>query len=332
MTIHTAVSDRFELITVPRSRGVPSFAQDVAQGLRSKPKRLSSKYFYDDVGSALFDAITKLPEYYLTKAETEILSQWGWQIVRVLDAPLDFVELGSGSAVKTRLLIGEALRVQPQLRYSPIDISTEAVRASSLALVASYPALSVRAYAGDYFDVLAGHVLVSERKMLAMFMGSNIGNYEPGEAKQLLALLGGALRPGDGLLLGADLKKDAATLELAYDDPAGVTAAFNLNLLARINRELDADFDVRKFEHVAHYDEARGSVDSFLEAHERMSVPIRSLGLRVALRAGERIHTESSHKFSDDEIAALGRAAGFRKHAVWHDRANRFGVQLLVKQ
>ena len=332
MTIHTAVSDRFELITVPRSRGVPSFAQDVAQGLRSKPKHLSSKYFYDDVGSALFDAITRLPEYYLTKAETEILSQWGWQIVRVLDAPLDFVELGSGSAVKTRLLIGEALRVQPQLRYSPIDISTEAIRASSMALVESYPALSVRAYAGDYFDVLAAHVLVSERKMLAMFMGSNIGNYEPDDAKQLLALLGGALRPGDGLLLGADLKKDAATLELAYNDPVGVTAAFNRNLLARINRELDAAFDIGKFEHEVHYDEARGSVDSFLEARERMSVPIRSLGLRVPFNAGERIHTESSYKFTDDEIAALGRAAGFRKQAVWHDRASRFSVQLLVKQ
>ena len=332
MTLHTAVSDRFELITVPRSRGVPSFAQDVAQGLRSKPKRLPSKYLYDDVGSALFDAITRLPEYYLTRAETEILSQWGWQIVRVLDAPLDFVELGSGSAIKTRLLIGEALRVQSQLRYSPIDISTEAIRASSMALVESYPALSVRAYAGDYFDVLGSHALVSDRKMLAMFMGSNIGNYEPDEAKQLLALLGGALRAGDGLLLGADLKKDAATLELAYDDPTGVTAAFDRNLLARINRELEGAFDLRNFAHVARYDETRGSVDSFLEARERISVPIRALGMRVALGAGERIHTESSYKFSDEEIAALGRAAGFRPHAVWHDRAERFSVQLLVKQ
>ena len=332
MTIHTAVSDRFELITVPRSRGVATFAQDVARGLRSKPKRLSSKYLYDDVGSALFDAITRLPEYYLTRAETEILSQWGWQIVRVLESPLDFVELGSGSAIKTRLLIGEALRVQPQLRYSPIDISTEAVRASSMALVESYPALSVRAYAGDYFDVLGSHALVSDRKMLAMFMGSNIGNYEPEEAKLLLSLLGGALRSGDGLLIGADLKKDAATLELAYDDPAGVTSAFDRNLLARINRELDGVFDLRNFAHVTHYDEARGSVDSFLEAREAVTVPIRSLGISVPFDAGERIHTESSYKFTDDEIAALGRAAGFRPHAVWRDRAKRFSVQLLVKQ
>jgi dimethylhistidine N-methyltransferase len=314
VTIKTAVSDRFELITVPRSRGVPSFAQDVASGLRARPKRLSSKYLYDEVGSALFDAITHLPEYYLTRAETEILSQWGWQIVRVLDAPLDFVELGSGSAIKTRLLIGEALRVQHELRYSPIDISTEAIRASSMALVESYPALSVRAYAGDYFDVLGSHALVSERKMLAMFMGSNIGNYEPDEAKQLLSLLGGALRAGDGLLLGADLKKDAATL-----------------VLARINRELEGAFDLGKFGHVVHYDEVRGSVDSFLEARERVSVPIRSLGMRVAFAAGERIHMESSYKFTDDEIAALGGDAGFRQRAVWHDRGKRFSVQLLVK-
>ena len=332
MTIHTAVSDRFELITVPPSRGVPSFAEDVAAGLRSTPKRLPSKYFYDDVGSALFDAITRLHEYYLTRAETEILSQWGWQIVRVLDAPLDFLELGSGSAIKTRRLIGEALRVQPTLRYSPIDISTEAVRASSMALVETYPALSVRAFAGDYFDVLESHAVRSERKLLAMLMGSNIGNYEPAQAKRLLALLGGALKPGDGLLLGTDLKKDRATLELAYNDPAGVTAAFNRNMLARINRELDADFDVRKFAHVVHYDEARGSVDSFLEASERMSVSIRGVGMRAAFAAGERMHTESSYKYADDEVVALGRAAGFRSEAVWHDRAGRFSVHLLVRE
>jgi L-histidine Nalpha-methyltransferase len=331
VTIKTAVSDRFELITVPRSRGVPSFAQEVARGLRARPKRLSSKYLYDEVGSALFDAITHLPEYYLTRAETEILSQWGWQIVRVLDAPLDFVELGSGSAIKTRLLIGEALRVQPELRYSPIDISTEAIRASSMALVETYPSLSVRAYAGDYFDVLGSHVLGSERKMLAMLMGSNIGNYEPDEAKLLLSLLSGALRPGDGLLLGVDLKKDPGTLELAYDDPAGVTAAFDLNLLARINRELEGEFDLHKFSHVVSYDETRGSVDSFLEARERMSVPVRAIGLRAVFQAGERIHTESSYKFTDGEVVELGSAAGFRPKAAWHDSAKRFSVHLLVK-
>jgi dimethylhistidine N-methyltransferase len=332
VTIGSAVFDRFELIEVPRSHGVPSFADDVARGLRSNPKRLPSKYLYDDVGSALFDAITRLPEYYLTRAETDILTEWGWQIVRLLEAPVDFVELGSGSAVKTRLLIGEALRVQSKLRYSPIDISTEAIRASSMALVEAFPALSVRAYAGDYFDVLESHAIRSDRKLLAMLMGSNIGNYEPHEARLLLALLGGALRGGDGLLLGVDLKKDRATLELAYDDPSGVTAAFDRNMLARINRELHADFDLRKFAHVVHYDEVRGSVDSFLEARERMAVRVRALNLRMTFRSGERIHTESSYKFTDDEVVQLGRAAGFRPASCWHDDGNRFSVHLLVRE
>ena len=332
MAIHTAVSDRFELIIVPRLHGVPSFAEDVARGLTSEPKRLPSKYFYDDVGSALFDAITRLPEYYLTNAETQILTDWGWQIVRLLDAPVDFLELGSGSAVKTRLLIGEALRVQTDLRYNPIDISTHALRASSLSLVSDYPNLRVRAFAGDYFDVLESRAVRSERKMLAMLMGSNIGNYEPDEARALLELLGAALHPGDGLLLGADLKKDRATLELAYDDPAGVTAAFDRNMLARINRELGANFDPRNFAHVARYDESRGSVDSFLEARERAEVSVPAAGLQVILRAGERIQTESSYKFSDDEIVALGRTAGFGPGSFWHDRAHRFSLHLLVRE
>jgi L-histidine Nalpha-methyltransferase len=332
VTIRTAVSDRFELITVPRSRGVPSFADDVARGLESEPRRLQSKYFYDDVGSALFDAITRLPEYYLTSAETEILTEWGWQVVRLLDAPVDFLELGSGSAVKTRLLIGEALRVQTELCYSPIDISTQALRQSSLALVESYPGLRVRAYAGDYFDVLESHAVRLGRKTLAMLMGSNIGNYEPQEQRELLRLLGAALRPGDGLLLGADLKKDQATLELAYNDPTGVTAAFNRNLLARINRELGGNFDVRNFDHVVHYDDVRGSVDSFLRARKRSVALLRTIGLRVVIKSSERIHTESSYKFSDTEIAHLGRAGGFRPEAAWHDSANRFSLHLLVRE
>ncbi len=327
----TAVADRFELVTVPPLHGVPSFAQDVASGLRATPKRLLSKYLYDDVGSALFDAITRLPEYYLTRAETEILAQWGWQIVRVLDAPLDFLELGSGSAAKTRRLIGEALRLQRQLRYSPIDISAEAIRTSSLALVETFPGLSVRAYAGDYFDVLRSCELCAQRKMLAMFMGSNIGNYEPDHAAELLSLLHDALRPGDGLLLGADLKKERATLELAYDDPAGVTAAFNLNLMARINRELGGDFDVRRFRHIATYNERRGRVESYLEAQEAVRASVSAIGLQVKVEAGERIHTESSHKFDDAQLIALGKRAGFRTVSIWHDGQGRFSVHLFVR-
>ncbi len=330
----TAVGDRFEMVEVRRAQGAPSFAEEVAAGLRAQAKRLPSKLLYDGVGSALFDAITQLPEYYLTRAETEILRQCGWEIVRVLDEPIDFLELGSGSAIKTRLLIEEALRVQGQLRYTPIDISRDALRASSLALVEAHPGLAIRAYAGDYFDVLAADGLRKQfaRRVLAMFMGSNIGNYEPHEARRLLELLAAALVPGDGLLLGVDLKKDRATLELAYNDPIGVTAAFDKNVLARINRELDADFDPRAFAHVVRYDEARGAVDSYLEARAATAVELRSIGLRVKFAAGERIHTESSYKYADADVAALGGATGFALKTTWHDREQRFSVHLLVRQ
>lgn len=327
----TAVSDRFELVEVPRSQGAPSFAQDVAAGLTAQPKRLSSKYLYDEVGSALFDAITVLPEYYPTRAETEILRQWGWQMVRVLDSPIDFLELGSGSAVKTRLLIEEALRVQGRLRYSPIDISTEALRASSLALVDAYPGLSVRAYAGDYFDVLASRALRFDRRVLAMFMGSNIGNYEPEQAASILSLLRDALRPGDGLLIGIDLKKDSSIIELAYDDPAGVTAAFNRNLLSRMNRELGANFDPKNFDYRVRYDEARGAVDAFLEARNAVRVRVGPKNLDVEFAAGERLHTESAYKYAQSDIEKLATATGFKATSKWTDRAGKFSVNLLVR-
>lgn len=328
----TAVSDRFELIEVPRAQGAASFAGDVAAGLGATPKSLPAKYHYDDVGSALFDTITLLPEYYLTRAETEILREWGWQIVRVLDEPLDFLELGSGSAVKTRLLIGEALRVQGRLRYSPIDISTEALRASSLALVDGYAGLSVRAYAGDYFDVLASKALRFDRRVLAMFMGSNIGNYEPADALRFLNLLAKALRPGDGLLLGTDLKKDRRTLELAYDDPAGVTAAFNRNVLARVNRELGGNFELENFDYVVHYDETRGAIDSYLEARKAMTVRVKGAGLHATLDAGERIHIESAYKYTQGDVARIASATGFKLSQTWSDRADRFSVHLLVRE
>jgi dimethylhistidine N-methyltransferase len=330
MSESTRFADRLEIVALPVHKRA-GFAEDVARGLSAEHKVLASKYFYDEIGSMLFDAITLLPEYYLTRAETEILHEWGWEIVRSLDEPVEFLELGSGSAVKTRLLIDEALRAQGSLRYSPIDISPEALRASAVALVEAYPALRVRAYAADYFDVLDSAQLTFERRVLAMFMGSNIGNYSPSAATALLERLAAKLRPGDGLLLGADKKNDRATLEAAYDDPTGVTAAFNRNLLARINRELGGTFDIRGFDHVARYDEVAGCVRSYLEAREAMRVRVEALDLDVAFARGERLHTESSYKFDAAQIAEMARACGFRTASSWTDRANRFGVYLLVR-
>ena len=327
----TVPRDRLEIVQVAGAAAGDQFPQDVRNGLTAAPRALSSKYFYDDLGSALFDAITYLPEYYLTRAETEILREWGWEIVRVLEEPVEFLELGSGSASKTRRLIEEALRVQPTLHYSPIDISPDALRVSSTTLVESFPGLRIRAYAGDYFTVLASGALAFERRVLAMLMGSNIGNYEPRAARELIALLSRTLRPGDGLLLGVDRKKDPKTLELAYNDPTGVTAAFDRNLLGRINRELGGTFDLRAFEHVVHYDEKLGCVNSYLQSKGRQQVRIDALDLNITIEDGERIHTESSYKYNDADVAELAIANGFELRKTWTDRASRFALHLLVR-
>ena len=326
------LSDRLEILELPDAAATTSFAQDVRRGLSAARKHLASKYLYDDLGSALFDAITKLPEYYLTRAETEILHECGWEIVRALDAPLEFVELGSGSAIKTRLLIEEALRVQGSLRYSPIDISKDALYSSATTLVDAYPQLLIRGYVGDYFTVLNSSELQFEKTVLAMFMGSNIGNYQPKEAIALLTLIASALRPGDGLLLGADLKKDRAILEAAYDDPAGVTAAFDKNVLGRINRELGGTFDLRAFDHVALYDAQRGCVDSYLQSRCDQHISIESLGFTASFARGERLHMESSYKFDNADIKALAASCGFTLSKSWHDQEDRYSLQLLVRE
>lgn len=327
----TRVSDRLEIVSASHPIHIASFAEDVAAGLSATQKTLPSKYFYDELGSVLFEAITVLPEYYLTRAETEILREYGWEIVRSLGGPIELLELGSGSAIKTRILIEEALRVQGGLRYSPIDISAEALRTSSMALVAAYPGLSITGYAADYFAILGTPQLAFRQRVLALFMGSNIGNYQPDEAARLLRTLAKSLRPGDGLAIGADLKKDRTTLELAYNDPTGVTAAFNKNLLARINRDLSANFDLSGFRHIARYDAGHGRVDSFLESEREQTVRIDRINTEIQFGQGERIHTESSYKFSIADIAAIGADAGFDLTRTWMDAGGRFSVNLLTR-
>jgi len=198
-------------------------------------------------------------------------------------------------------------------------------------LLAAYPGLRVRGFAADYFDVLASPLLTFERRTLAMLMGSNLGNYDPEQAAALMSSLSNALRTGDGVLIGVDGESDRAILELAYNDPTGVTAAFNKNLLARINRELGGDFDLRAFSFFARYDERDGVVRSHLRADRAFTAHVPGVGLDVPFEAGETIHTESSYKFADEDVAKLGTAAGFRLESTWHDRAQRFSVHLLVR-
>jgi dimethylhistidine N-methyltransferase len=287
-------------------------------------------YFYDELGSALFEAICELPEYYLTRAESEILERHAGEMLEALGEPVELVELGSGSGRKTRLLIEAALRGQEYLDYHPVDISPSALIAASTSLIAAFEGLRITAYAHDYFDVLAARRLRTARRTLTLCLGSNIGNYEPPQALALLRAVSSAFSRGDALLLGTDLKKDPAVLERAYDDPTGVTAAFDKNLLGRINRELGGNFDLHAFEHQARYDAERGVVDSFLVAQKAQTVTIDAIGLTVAFAQGERIHTESSYKFSAADVASIAQSSGFEVTGRWTDAEGRFAVSLLV--
>jgi dimethylhistidine N-methyltransferase len=321
--------ERFALHRDPTPVRTATFAEDVRTGLGARPYRLSAKYFYDDLGSCLFEAITRLPEYYLTRVERDLLLSYGAQIVEAFDEPLELVELGSGSANKTRLIIDAIFARQSELVFHPIDISADALTESSLALVGAYDRLRVSAYASDYFALLRERRLRTEGRVLALYLGSNVGNFEPAEARLLLELLAGSLKPGDGLLIGYDLKKDPSILELAYDDPTGVTSAFNKNLLARMNRELDADFDLDAFTFHAAYDPQRGAVDSFLESDRAQTVRIGGSQIEVPLDAGERIHTESSYKFTPAELIALVGRCGYDEERTFTDAAGRYALSLV---
>jgi L-histidine N-alpha-methyltransferase len=335
----------------PQSDAPASFAEDVRRGLISTPKRLSPKYFYDALGSQLFEAICLLPEYYLTRAEDEILARHAEEIVAALAIPsadeflshdsdeyvaalsqVTLVEFGSGSSTKTRHVIEALLRRQKNLLYIPIDISSAALEAGAHALLESYPALRVEAYAGDYDAALARlqDDAPTRGRTLALFLGSNIGNFYRSEAENFLRRVRRVLCAGDALLVGADLKKDAKILEAAYDDPLGVTAAFNLNLLARINRDLGADFDVRAFRHVAAYNERAGRVEMYVESTREQVVRVASLDLEISFVAGERVHTEDSHKYDLADLDALAARSGFTRAHAWLDARELFSSNLFI--
>lgn len=328
-TTQTEISERFALTRDPHPERVATFAEDVRIGLGARPYALSPKYFYDDLGSALFEAICRLPEYYLTRVERDLLATYGREIVALMGGPLELVELGSGSALKTKIIIEAILERQPALTFHPIDISPDALIESSLGLIAAHDNLYVSAHAGDYYALLRERRLDTQGRVLALYLGSNIGNFVPSEARRLLELLGGALHRGDGLLIGYDLKKDAQILEAAYGDATGVTAAFNKNLLGRMNRELDADFDLDGFRFRATYDHARGAVDSHLVSERRQIVRIGAAQIHVPFSVGETIHTESSYKFTREEIVALAEACGYGERKTYTDAGGRYALTLL---
>ncbi len=308
------------------------FAEEVRRGLTSDPKRLSPKYFYDQLGSQLFEAICLLPEYYLTRAEGEILQHHADEIVRCVPGCSTLIEMGSGSASKTRSLIEALLRKRRELVFVPVDISASALESSSLILLQSYPRLRIEAYAADYFVALKELGKKQRGPTLALFLGSNISNFGRAEAPVFLRALRAVLRKGDALLLGADLKKDRAILEPAYDDALGVTAAFNLNLLARVNRELGGDFDLRAFKHHAFYNEEIGRVEIHIESTRAQVVTIGTLNMTIQFAIGERIHTENSYKYDLQGISHLAAETGFKCANVWVDSQKRFSSNLLLAE
>ncbi|HEX8140566.1 MAG TPA: L-histidine N(alpha)-methyltransferase [Pyrinomonadaceae bacterium] len=326
--------DRLRIHNLVRTADLRAqFAKDVRDGLKAHPRRLFPKYFYDELGSQLFEAICLLPEYYLTRAENEILTRYADEMAESVAGRKRLLEMGSGSAFKTRRIIEAILQRQRELLFIPVDISPAALETSSRVLLQSYAGLRIEAYASDYFDGLAALRELKESvrdATLALFLGSNIGNFDAAESRAFLSALRGVLRAGDGLLLGADLRKERAVLEAAYDDSLGITAAFNLNLLARINRELDSDFDLRAFRHLAVYNEELGRVELYLESRRAQAVRLGKLGMEVSFAEGERIHTENSHKYTVAGLSELAAATGFERTRTWLDSEQRFSSNLFL--
>jgi L-histidine Nalpha-methyltransferase len=309
------------------------FAADVRTGL-TKPgqKELPSKYLYDDVGSALFEVICHLPEYGLTRADERLLQRHSYDIVDQLARPVAVAELGSGSGRKTRQIL-EALCRRQLTRYYPIEISRAALRMCEREL-SDIDCISILGFEREYLDGLLE--VAAQRStgqhLLVLFLGSTIGNFDRPAGLQFLAEVRRILLPGDSLLLGTDLIKSSSQLIAAYDDELGVTAAFNLNLLARINRELDADFDVSEFEHEARVNHQNRSVEMHLRSIRRQTVNINAADLSVEFLEGETIWTESSHKYSLQEVRDMAIATGFRCDAQWVDEQWPFAENLLVAE
>ncbi|MCB0940064.1 MAG: L-histidine N(alpha)-methyltransferase [Mycobacterium sp.] len=301
---------------------------DVSHGLRQTPKSLPPKWFYDSVGSELFDRITRLPEYYPTRTEAQILRAEA-PTIAAASAADTLVELGSGTSEKTRLLLNAMRDAGALSRFVPFDVDDGVLEAAGAALQREYPSLQIDAVCGDFEEDLA-KVPVGGRRLFA-FLGSTIGNLTPQPRARFLAALAETLQPGDSLLLGTDLVKDTERLVRAYDDSAGVTALFNRNVLAVVNRELAADFDVDSFEHVARWNAEQERIEMWLRAGPAQHVTIGAVDLVVDFAVGEEMLTEVSCKFRPDAVAAELERAGLRPTHWWTDPAGDFGLSLAVK-
>jgi L-histidine N-alpha-methyltransferase len=299
--------------------------RDVARGLQATPKELASKYFYDEEGSALFDAITRLPEYYPTRTERAILLARADEIAERSGADT-LIELGSGTSEKTRILLDALHRRGALRRFVPFDVDESTLKSAAVAVSGEYPGVAVHAVVGDFERHLG--LLPGGGRRIVAFLGSTIGNLTPEQRAVFLAEIRAGLEPGDTFLLGTDLVKDVGRLEAAYDDSAGVTAAFNRNLLHRLNRELDADFAPDRFRHVAVFDAEREWIEMRLRSSVDQTVTVAGLGLTVRFGAGEEMRTEISAKFRPDGLGDELTAAGLALLELWNDPRGDFALSL----
>ena len=298
-------------------------AADVLAGFSQPQKSIPPKYFYDAEGSRLFDAITELPEYYPTRTETAMLSQYADEIAQKAGTGHLLVEPGSGSCTKARILFDG---LQP-CAYVPMDISRDHLHVAAQAVAVEFPWLEVHAACTDFTRLMTLPPSSPEGRRLAFFPGSSIGNFDPDAAVGFLGMIADMVGPGGQLLIGVDLKKDKAVLEAAYDDNQGVTAAFNLNLLTRINRELGANFDLARWQHRALYNEAKGRIEMHLVSRVAQQVSLQGQTFHFA--EGETIHTENSYKYTVAEFRDLAARAGFTTDTVWVDADRLFSLHLL---
>jgi L-histidine Nalpha-methyltransferase len=310
-----------------RSDGGLAMARDIRLGLTAKPKELSPKYFYDERGSQLFEQITELPEYYPTRAEREILRQRSAEIVAAAGEPGTLVELGSGSAAKTRHLLSAMRDAGCLTTYVPVDISEQITHETAESLVEEYPGLAIRGLVCDFEHDLERIPNGGDGRLVA-FLGGTIGNLYPDARRDFLTRIGALLEPGDHVLLGTDLIKASNRLEAAYDDSAGVTAEFNKNVLTVLNRELGGDFDLDAFEHVARYDVDAARMDIRLRSLVDQTVRLDGLDLTVRFAAGEEMRTEISAKFTRERLEGIYREAGLQPDGWFTDAAEDYALSL----
>ncbi|MCH8075820.1 MAG: L-histidine N(alpha)-methyltransferase [SAR324 cluster bacterium] len=322
--------ERLVLDIMEKSDAREDFRADVELGLSSSPKSIPPKYFYDEQGSRLFEQITRLEAYYPTRTEASILSDHGLEVIDAMGEAVTIVELGSGSSTKTRLLLDILAHRQQRVDYIPIDISPTVVTQFGEQLLADYPMLHIRGLICDYHQALDALKEEPGQRRLFLFLGSSLGNYHPHQATELLQEIRAAMADHDRLLLGLDLKKDPEVLHLAYNDPEGVTAAFNLNLLERINRELEGRFELERFAHKALYNLEEGRIEMYLESMMHQLIPIKAMERSFTFRQGETIHTENSYKFDRQRLENILGQCDLKIERQFLDHRQWFSVNLIA--